>query len=559
MADTGERDAVRPQEAERRDTSHDEPTSDGAAADSASSPKSWPQPPLSIEVEEPSGDGVVPENMSDTLPAAALADGEPFQGCDLRVRAQVASLLGGLPTADAAEHAQHAPEAAPEASSAQADPAVAPWTKALLLERCRLMFLLGAGVIRASGGGSLIPAATKGLVVAAAEVVTTFNVKRPEVQAACGGDLDAREALLYLIGDVVLGGLVSNITARKLGDKAGKLVFGKKPKLVAQLTDAKRADQKRKMSAAAIAEAAARREREPIDLGLPSVAESTVRPPPPPRPRPQPSPLPPQDPAAAWCTRRGHRPEHIAQTICTERAKRRERADAWTPRCWQKRRRLAQLKEADLEANSLCTCCEGTCDDGTPSWLCRVARCYNLEIGTCNCSYLPGEHEDCNSMELAAPHGDPYWECPLPLKPGRWESGRNPHLLLKQSNPPGFAPGYWDIPPSPPGGWEALLPAPKPPAPPELYCACVWMIDGEPEPVGRHGKCRRCLTAIRPLGHPDLWQPAPGVGSKLDLGRALTKSPQVGADIKAVLVHPSLPKFVKQARIQLLVRSVLVS
>ena len=512
MAAAGESDGVGSREAERFDTMHSEPTSDGAAADSASSPRLWPRPQLSTEVVEPSGDRVLSENGPDTLPPAALADGAPFQGCDRRVCAQTALLPGRLPTADAAEHAQHAPEAALDASPTQSDPAVVPWTKAVLLERCRLMFLLGAGVIQASGGGSLMPQATKGLVIAAADVVTTFNVKRPEVQEACGGDLDAREALLYLIADVVLGGLISDVAARKLGDKAGKRVFGKKPTLIAELNGAKRADQKRKLSAAEIADAALRREREPIDLGLPAFAKSAVRPPPPPRPPPQPPSLPPQDPFAAWCTRRGRHPEHTAQFVCTERAKRRERADAWNPRCWQKRRRLAELKEADLEANSLCTCSEGTCDDGTPSWLCRVARCYNLEIGTCNSSYLPGEHEGCDSMDLAAPRGDTYWKCSLCLKPGRWESRRNPWLLLHQTNPPSFAPGYWDIPPSPPGGWEALLPAPKPPAPPELFCACVWMIDGEPEPVGRHGTCRRCLTAIRPLratpisgGRPQVW------------------------------------------------------
>ena len=135
MADAGESNGVGSPEAERRDTNHSEPTSDGAAVDSASSPRSWPRPQLSTVVVEFSGDRVVSEKGSVSLPAAALAEGSPFQGCDRRVRALTAPLRSAVREANAAERAEHAHEAAPDA--AQSDPAV-PWTKAVLIERCRL-------------------------------------------------------------------------------------------------------------------------------------------------------------------------------------------------------------------------------------------------------------------------------------------------------------------------------------------------------------------------------------------------------------------------------------
>jgi hypothetical protein len=107
---------------------HSEPTSDGAAADSASSPRSSPRPQLSAVVVEPSGGRVVSENGLDTLPAVALAEGSPFQGCNRRVRAPTTPLPSGVPEADAADRAEHAPEAAPDAAPPAQRNLAVPWS-----------------------------------------------------------------------------------------------------------------------------------------------------------------------------------------------------------------------------------------------------------------------------------------------------------------------------------------------------------------------------------------------------------------------------------------------
>ena len=88
---------------------------------------------------------------------------------------------------------------------------------------------------------------TKGLVLVAAKaVVKLFESSRAEIQQACGA-LDEREALAYLLGDVTGFGLISDLAARKAGDKTGKLVWvlkGQAP-IEKELSDARRAVQKR--------------------------------------------------------------------------------------------------------------------------------------------------------------------------------------------------------------------------------------------------------------------------------------------------------------------------
>ena len=101
-----------------------------------------------------------------------------------------------------------------------------PPTKYVLHERSELMFLRGKGKVLASGGATLMTGATQRLVLDASEVITTFDVHRPVVQAACGFKLDAREALAYLVCDVVLGTCIPYVHARMIGDRFGKLVFG---------------------------------------------------------------------------------------------------------------------------------------------------------------------------------------------------------------------------------------------------------------------------------------------------------------------------------------------
>ena len=118
---------------------------------------------------------------------------------------------------------------------------------AVLLELLEKVLLSHKSGPTASGGDALVAQVTKGLVLVAAKaVVKLFESSRAEIQQACGA-LDEREALAYLLGDVTGFGLISDLAARKAGDKTGKLVWvlkGQAP-IEKELSDARRAVQKR--------------------------------------------------------------------------------------------------------------------------------------------------------------------------------------------------------------------------------------------------------------------------------------------------------------------------
>ena len=118
-------------------------------------------------------------------------------------------------------------------------------TKVVLLERTKIIFLLGEGRIKVSGGRALITVLTRRVLLDASEVINDFDVQRPEVQAACGQKLDAREGLAFLLGDVMLGARIPDEYARKLGDRLGKLVFGPAASLPKERTGLGRAHDKR--------------------------------------------------------------------------------------------------------------------------------------------------------------------------------------------------------------------------------------------------------------------------------------------------------------------------
>lgn len=116
----------------------------------------------------------------------------------------------------------------------------------MLLKRTQVMFMHGKGRLMASGDTVLITVLTQRILLDASEVITSFDVQRPEVQEACGQKLDAREALAFLLGDVMLGARIPNEYARKLGDRLGKLVFGSAASLPKERTALGRAHDKRK-------------------------------------------------------------------------------------------------------------------------------------------------------------------------------------------------------------------------------------------------------------------------------------------------------------------------
>ena len=121
-------------------------------------------------------------------------------------------------------------------------------TAASLLVRARRMFLGGPAGPTASGSDEAAVQVTKGLVLFGAEAIRElFFSQREAIELACGV-LDEREALAHLIGDAAGVGLLPAEAARKMGDKAGKLVWVKKGQspIEADLADARRAVQRRK-------------------------------------------------------------------------------------------------------------------------------------------------------------------------------------------------------------------------------------------------------------------------------------------------------------------------
>ena len=105
----------------------------------------------------------------------------------------------------------------------------------------------GPGGPAASGGDESVAAVTKGLVLVAAEAIRDlYSTHKEAILLACVM-LDEREALAYLVGDAAGIGLITAESARKAGDKAGKLVWVAKgaPPIEKELADARRGVQRR--------------------------------------------------------------------------------------------------------------------------------------------------------------------------------------------------------------------------------------------------------------------------------------------------------------------------
>lgn len=334
------------------------------------------------------GDG---ENSIEQLVAVPTSEGTPRASNTIRGGARTAAIMGDGSSSASPQAASPLPQVAPS------PPPEKPWTVSVLQERLKQMLMRGGGRRWPSGGAALLPKASVGLVMEAAVVVTDFDVQRSVVQDACGSRLDAREALALLICDVLLGALIPDEDARRLGDIMGKWVYGKAATLLKEENDLARAAGKRagKLSSlnpefeqkkAALDarerdELSAFRQR-PISLRLPSAEECAAAE----RERTRPPPPPPKaDPLEAWCQR--HKPpggvdavrhrQHKARLIDALDARKNRYPVGWREHEEQARRQEEARKRR--RPNSLCAC-----DDAIPSWLCRVALCYAKEVGACD-------------------------------------------------------------------------------------------------------------------------------------------------------------------------------
>ena len=309
---------------------------------------------------------------------------------------------------------------------------------ASLLTLLKLMLLCGSGGPVPSRSDQPPVEVTKGLLFYAAEAVRElFLTHEEQIHLACGM-LDEREALAYLIGDVTGIGLITAESARKAGDKAGKLVWVRKgqPPIEKELADARRAVQRRagKLPAGASIETEFEDARAAVlrrAVELPLVKRSAERA----RPRPLLPPPPPPPPAeldprlVRWCRNQGGTnadPRTIVQCVSRGRYERQKRHRAWHPIACSEQSELAAKLARREACDDLCTCAQGT-----PSFLCHVNVCFATAAGSrCEERRLPVEDCDCMGWQYDGGGGRDQNTCPYritpPLDPDR-------HLLDEYS------------------------------------------------------------------------------------------------------------------------------
>jgi len=169
----------------------------------------------------PSNSTPASDDASESALAFQPSEGIASRRCKARGGSPTVQTECGQSTGTAAPAAPGRSEPSREGAESQPEE---PPSKAVLQERVETMFLRGNGRPCASGGGVLMTRASQRLVLDASEVISAFDVLRPEVQEACGRKLDAREALAYLVCDVLLGARIPSEYARKIGDRLGKLL-----------------------------------------------------------------------------------------------------------------------------------------------------------------------------------------------------------------------------------------------------------------------------------------------------------------------------------------------
>lgn len=118
--------------------------------------------------------------------------------------------------------------------------------------------------------------------------------------------------------------------------------------------------------------------------------------------------------------------------------RREARARVWRPTNWRARTDLARAPELQRARNDRCTC-----NEGIPSWLCRVSACYANEVGTCmetECE-APGQHGGCSCMEGAWGYGDKHQPLCEPDPPRPQHDTKPDTMVIEQLE------GYgWDTP-----------------------------------------------------------------------------------------------------------------
>ena len=418
------------------------PNGDAASTSAIATPDTLP-PPWSagaLSDERPLAFNTDPdliENDNSTL-AAKPVEGTSSRSCrsrschgELVTNHSQSTGTAGLAATSGGEPGRGAPGLQPEE----------PPDKAVLLERAVVMFLRGKGRLIASGGRALITVLTRRVLLDASEVIRDFDVQRPDVKEACGQKLDEREALAFLLGDVLLGARIPDEYARKRGDALGKLVFGPAAPLPKDRTALRRAHDKRvgrlsklnpdyqlKLLALTGESDRLRDEFEckQVPFALPSLEEchAAMPPPLPPAPPPPPPPDPLQARFEAWCHR--HHPGGMLDPVdyWTDQRKylrflRALKARAWKPRDYTRRKRLAQTLEVQKVRNRVCTC-----DDHVPSWLCQAHVCYAFEIGMCDGMPIyggyPSARVQCDCMRHAFGH-DPEQRWPEHKPELRWD------------------------------------------------------------------------------------------------------------------------------------------
>lgn len=173
---------------------------------------------------------------------SAIEFSEPRVQDEILVESAASSMRILDPGVDACQQPLHGLPAVPPNEGCAA---------AALLWRAVVMFTGGTDGPWSSGFGVASAKLTKGLVLAAAEAIEVglgwLPKARPHAVTAACGQFDRREALAYLLGDVVLGvGLLPALAAREVGQAAGKLVWVQKgtPPLKQQVAAAKQAVQR---------------------------------------------------------------------------------------------------------------------------------------------------------------------------------------------------------------------------------------------------------------------------------------------------------------------------
>ena len=355
------------------------------------------------------------------------------------------------------------------------------------------------------------------------------------------GRIDQQEGRGYLLGAVLGRGLLTREQAKAAGLDARNKLNALEKRLEKQKETARKAARKLSGEALEKHQATARDERqaierERIDLDLPP-------PPPPPKPRSaagrKRAEPPPPDPFEGrlekWCRRR----RGIRRRKGEQAWERAEYAREWNPRTWKGRAQLAKLRERDRARNDLCTC-----DEGVPSFLCRVSACYSFEVvgdGACDESSMPG----CHSCLCMLPAWGDEERAVEPASP----KPRRAYYSPPDPRDPA-AGGRWDPVPEPAGGWPLVEPP---------WTFAKWKVAFFAGDIDRHEQLRaddqedaeilqrrRALASMGPPPDP------PGL-NMFEICRLYRERPEAITHIKGVIARQDISEAQKMAELQRIV------